>query len=68
MLFGKKVQKFWEHIKKLYRSLIYSSRAFIWYKLQFCALRIILLPLTLQDNSLGAFRKASRTKNINYLT
>ena len=29
MLFGQKVQKFWEHIKKLYRSLIYSLRAFI---------------------------------------
>ena len=57
MLFGQKVQKFWEHIKKLYRSLIYSLRAFIWYKYELCSLRIRPLLRPLRGDSLRCFAK-----------
>ena len=69
MLFGQKVQKFWEHIKKLYRSLIYSLRAFIWYKYELCSLWIApLLPSSLplrplRGDSLRCFAKRVAPKN-----
>ena len=68
MLFGQKVQKFWEHIKKLYRSLIYSLRAFIWYKYELCSLWMTLLLLRpLLSDSLRCFAKSRTQKLRNFI-